>query len=258
VLFVVALARPVHVAEEKPIFTEGIDLALVVDRSSSMGGDPVSGSSEDREGRGHGLLKAVQETASRFILSRSGDRVALVSFSRSPRRESPLTLDREAVARRLRSLEAVPQGFEEDGTAIGAALAEVAELFSESRAEGREALLLTDGLENRFTVEPLAAARVCAGLGIRVHTVALDLGDEVLDTELHEKIAAITGGRFFVVHETEGIEAAHAVLNDVVKSPAEKRSHPYYRDDFRIFLVSGFLCLLAAFVLRLTVYGRIP
>lgn len=257
-LFVAALARPVQLVAEIPIFTEGIDLALVVDCSSSMGeAVPDNGSAGGEEG-GPTSIDVVRDAASRFVLSRRGDRVALVSYSRAPCMESPFTLDREAVAARLRALEAVPQGSDEDGTAIGAALAEAAGLFRDSRTEGREVLLLTDGLENRFSVEPMAAARLCAGLGVPVHTVALDLGTERLDTELHEKIARITGGRFFRVEETGGIEAAHAVLDRVVKSPAEKRSLPYYRDAFRICLVPGILLVAAAFCLQQTVFRRVP
>jgi len=272
VLAVVALARPVEVRSQIPLLSEGVDLVLVVDHSSSMG-EPIRSGLEDRhDGSGAGdgrdaegvaparssALDLVKAAAARFVDSRPHDRIAVVTFSRTSKTLTPFTLDHGAVAERLRGVTAVPDRSEEDGTAIGAGLAEAARLCRASRAENRVVILLTDGRENRFTIEPLAAARLCADMGIRVHTVALDLREERLTDDLHREIAALTGGEALHVGRSGDLARALGRLDLLEKSPIEGRAVNYYHDRYRAFLLPAAALLLAGVCLTLTVYRRLP
>src|SRR4029078_8487883 len=60
-----------------------------------------------------------------------------------------------------------------DGTAIGLALANAAARLKESPAKSRLIVLVTDGDNNVVHVYPDSAAAICAGLGIKVYTVAV-------------------------------------------------------------------------------------
>lgn len=252
---IVALARPVVVRTEVAVLPEGIDLVVLVDRSSSMGE-----SAADSDSSTLGLL---EEVAADFVRARANDRIALVAFARTPETLCPFSLDQNAVAERLRAIDAVERNADEDGTAIGAGLAEAAVLFDRSRAESRVVVLFTDGGENRFVIEPLAAARLCAARGVRVHTVALDLKragpvEEDLDTRLHERIAAITGGNFFKVSDPGDLDRVLDRLDRMEKSPSEGRRFPVHDDRFRTAALPGGCLLLLAFGLKRLLYRRAP
>ncbi len=254
-LLVAALARPVEIRTEVTVPPEGIDLVVLVDRSSSMG--------ETVAGTGRSKLDLLEAAAADFVGARGSDRIALIAFGRTPETLCAFTLDQEAVAARLGAIEAFERNADEDGTAIGAGLAEAAHLLGRSRAESRVVVLFTDGGENRFVIEPLAAARLCAAEGVRVHTVALDLGgaarDEAdLDTGLHEAIAAITGGDFFRVSDSGGLDRALAALDRMEKSPSGGRSFTLYDDRFRSAALPAACLLLLAFGLKRFVYRRAP
>jgi Ca-activated chloride channel homolog len=261
VLLVFSLARPCVVRAEIPILPEGIDIVVVVDRSSSMGA-----LSEGRAGE-RSTLDLLKEAAGDFVRARGNDRIALVAFSRTPETLFPFTLDEAALAARLDRIEAVEPGSEEDGTAIGAGLAEAARLFTgtengegggDSREKGRVVILFTDGEENRFVVEPLRAARLCVGLGVRVHTVSLDFGEEKIDGALNDRIAAITGGCLFRVSAPGDLAGTLAALDSMEKTPIEGRSFSLREDRYLWFLIPAFLLAIAGFLLSRTVYGRVP
>ncbi len=255
-LCILALARPALVRARVPVLSEGIDLVVVVDRSSSMG--------EAAASDGRSALEIVIGIARDFIAARRNDRVGLVAFARYPETICPLTLDRSALVERLGGIAAAERGGDEDGTALGAGLAEAAALLEKSRAESKVVLLFTDGRENRFVIEPLAAARLLEGIGARAHTVAIDFddvrrsGEEKLDTSLHLRIAEITGGRSFGISSARDLGEAMSLLDEMEKTPVEGRSFPLYEDVFRCLLFPGALVLLAGFVLGGTVYRRLP
>ncbi len=252
---VIALARPVEVRTEVTVLPEGIDLVVLVDRSSSMGESPPE---SDRS-----TLALLEEVAADFVRARDNDRIALVAFARTPETLCAFSLDQKAVAERLRAIDAVERNADEDGTAIGAGLAEAASLLERSRAESRVVVLFTDGGENRFVIEPLAAARLCAARGVRVHTVALDLNrdrsdEEDLDTRLHERIASITGGDFFRVGNRGDLDRVFDRLDMMEKSPSEGRSFPVHDDRFRTAAIPGAFLLLLALGLKRFLYRRAP
>jgi len=261
-LLVIALARPVEVRTEVALRPEGIDLVVLVDRSSSMG--------ENVPGADLSTLALLEEVAAHFVCGRENDRIALVAFARTPETLCAFSLDQRAVAERLRTIEAVGRNAGEDGTAIGAGLAEAARLLEGRRAESRVVVLFTDGEENRFVIEPLAAARLCAARGVRVHTVALDLnrsapdrnrsapGDEELDTGLHERIAAITGGEFFRVGDRGDLDRVFHRLDGMEKSPSEGRRFPVHDDRFRRAALPGAFLLLLALGLKRFLYREAP
>ena len=94
-LTTVALARPLRSNVEHDVHSEGVDIALVVDRSGSM-------QFEDLE-EGKSRLAVVKEVIGEFAARRMSDRenaadnVALITFARYPRLLCPFTLDVDAL-----------------------------------------------------------------------------------------------------------------------------------------------------------------
>ena len=101
-LLIVALARPQSVDEGSTSNTEGIDIVLAIDISTSMLAQDLQ---PDR-------IQAAKQVAGNFITDRPGDRIGLVAFAGEAFTQSPLTTDQgtlQTLLGRLRS------GVVEDG-----------------------------------------------------------------------------------------------------------------------------------------------
>ena len=165
----IALARPLRLDVSSDQESEGVDIALALDRSSSM-------RFEDME-RGRSRFTVVKEVIGEFAARRMSDRenaadsCALVTFARYPRLVCPFTLDVDALAGFLEKVELANPEIGEDGTAIGVGLAKAVAVLRESDAKSRICVLLTDGENNVDEITPRAAAELAAELGIKVYTI---------------------------------------------------------------------------------------
>jgi Ca-activated chloride channel family protein len=189
-LLVIALARPQSIKADTSQ-SEGIDIALVLDLSSSM----VSYHQGDET-----LLSVAQRISKEFVGSLSNDRVALVIFRGESFLASPLTSDYEAVKQMIDAAVDLPIT---DGTAIGTGLAEGVNALRNSSARSRAVIQMTDGENNAGEIEPLAAARLAETLGVRVYTIGMiddaarRSGRVNVDQEALSEMARVTGGQYF-------------------------------------------------------------
>src|SRR5262249_46538612 len=153
VLLVIALARPQNGQADSETPGQGIDIALVMDVSSSMGSPfgPVTQGQQQQTTR----LSATQKVVTDFISGRKNDRLGLVVFRDQSIVLSPLTLDYDALKKLVGTVNQVNPA---DGTAIGTGLGDGLNLLRESKARSRVAILLTDGQNNGGTIDPLQAA----------------------------------------------------------------------------------------------------
>ena len=159
-LLIVALARPQSVDEGSTSNTEGIDIVLAIDISTSMLAQDLQ---PDR-------IQAAKQVAGNFITDRPGDRIGLVAFAGEAFTQSPLTTDQgtlQTLLARIRS------GLIEDGTAIGNGLATAINRLRESEAKSKVIILLTDGVNNRGEIAPQTAAEIAKAQGIRVYTIEI-------------------------------------------------------------------------------------
>jgi Ca-activated chloride channel family protein len=250
-LLVVALARPLKGREESRIHTEGIDVVLAVDTSSSM----LNASLAARVTN----LDVVKAVVTDFVAGRDGDRIGLVTFASYPRTESPLTLDRGGLLARIEAVECVRRNSEEDGTAIGVALGQAARKLMDSDASSRVVVLLTDGEENRWTVDPLEAAELCKDQGIKVYTIGagrptantpFGVREVPFDTTLLEQIAQITGGRFFRAHDAAVLRDVYTEIDRLERTRREDIRYTEYEDLYPWALVPALALLVLELLLR--------
>ncbi|MFH2001098.1 MAG: VWA domain-containing protein [Planctomycetota bacterium] len=271
-LLVASLARPVAVEKDVTLFTEGMDIFLCLDLSSSMSERVLSA---DRSN-----VEVAREVVKDFVASREHDRMGLISFARYPELICPLTTDREALCGFIDRLDTVPQGAEKDGTAWGAALAEAARRFGESGESGEESrirdpqpprervvVLLTDGEENQRLIDPLAAANLCADLRIRVYPIsaagAVNLEKQAIagltfPRQGLEDAARITGGIFSRALTGEDLAQVYQEIDSLEKKPIEQKHLLRKRDLYPWFLLPSMALIFLAFVLDRTVFLRIP
>ena len=257
VLVIVALARPLEGREEARVITEGIDIMLVVDTSSSM--------LEAGLERNVTNLDVVKDVVSEFVASRGDDRIGLMSFAALPRTECPLTLDQAAVIQHLSEVKCVQPNGPEDGTAIGTALGNAARKLIDSDAQSKVIILLTDGEENVLEVDPNEAAALCQDLGIKVYTVGA--GTRVVHnqffnsthevpfrTQLLEQIAATTGGRFFRAKDSSALADVYEEIDGLERTEREDVRYTDYDDLYPYLLVPAAALLLLELLLRRGLY----
>lgn len=211
-LLLLAAAQPRWIGEPESVPTRGRDLMLALDISGSM-------AMEDFDVRGQAVdrLSVVNAVAREFVRSREGDRVGLVLFGSRAYLQAPLTFDRETIVEMLGEAEL---GLAGEETAIGDAIGLAVKHLRHRPADGRVLVLLSDGANNVGSLEPIRAAQIAAEEGVRIYTIGIGSGQQVVQTpfgprrvgaeaELDEQtlhaIAELTGGTYFRARDTEGL-----------------------------------------------------
>ena len=267
-LTVFALARPQIVQGRETISGEGVEIALAVDISGSM-------ASLDFEPKNR--LEAAKQVISDFIESRPYDKIGLVVFASEAFSQSPLTLDRMMTARSLEQVELATDLNLADGTAIGLGLANAANMLTNSAAESKVIILLTDGVNNAGQIDPLTAAEAAKALGIKVYTIGAArpgqvpvpvqtlLGgtdvvyqESVLDEEILQQVADITGGKYYRAEDTAGLRAIYDEINQLEKSEVEVQVFNHYTELAGYLLIPVLLILIMELVLRKTAFRSNP
>ncbi len=265
-LLIVALARPQDVERGSKSNTEGIDIMLAIDVSTSM---LAMDFRPDR-------ITAAREVAGSFIADRYGDRIGLVVFAGEAFTQSPLTTDQgtlQTLLGRVRS------GVIEDGTAIGNGLATAINRLRESDAKSKVIILLTDGVNNRGEIAPLTAAEIAKAQHIKVYTIGVgtvgmapyptvdiygnpDGGTVKAKVEIDEKtlqeIARTTGGEYFRATDKAKLEAIYDQINRMEKSKVEISEYTSYHELYLRWLLGGLALLAAEFLLSRLVLRRLP
>lgn len=267
-LVIVALARPQSGQAREIITGEGVDIALALDISSSMGSLDLADQNR---------LEVSKEVIRDFIAEREYDRLGLVVFAHSAFLQSPPTLDHGVLTRSVEDSGLAPEIGIRDGTAIGLGLATAANMLKDSEAQSKVVILLTDGVNNAGEIDPLTAAEAANALGIKVYTIGAgrpglvpvrvpngSFGDRIiyqqseLDEETLREIADITGGLFFRATDAKGLREVYDEINSLEKSDVEVITFSQHQElaAWLIIPVLGFLALELG--LRNSLLRRIP
>jgi Ca-activated chloride channel family protein len=268
--FALAMARPVRGVAHSKVFSEGIDIVLAIDVSSSM--DARDMTDDLRVNR----LAAAKEVVTRFIPERRNDRIGVVAFARYAYTQAPLTLDHDVLIDIVDRLQIVPQGGEEDGTAIGSAIITGSGRLKESGGKSKVIILLTDGMNNFGEVGPEAAAEAAKALTIKIYTIGVGrkglapypvkvFGQWTMtkiktdiDEESLRKVAAITGGQYYRAQDERALAEIYGRINAMEKVRIEEEKFMEYRDLFPYFLIPGLCLVLIETVIASTLLRRLP
>ena len=263
-LIIVAIARPRSSEEMERVDTEGIDIVLAMDVSTSMlARDLVP----DR-------LSASKDIAIEFIAQRPTDRMGIVVFAGESFTQCPLTTDRATL---INLMKEVQTDLIEDGTAIGNGLATAVARMKDSDAKSRVVILLTDGVNNRGEISPQMAAEIAKTYGIRVYTIGVGTDNETapypvmtpwgveiqkvkveIDEALLSEIAESTGGRYFRATDNTKLAEIYGEINKMEKAKTTVDSFPVYQEKFGMFALLALLALLAELFMNWFVIRRLP
>ena len=261
-LIIVCIARPRLKSEMERVDTEGIDIVLAVDVSTSMLARDFT---PDR-------LSAAKDISIEFISQRPTDRMGIVVFAGESYTQCPLTTDRATLINLMKD---VQTDLIEDGTAIGNGLATAVARMKDSDAKSRVVILLTDGVNNRGEVDPSMAAEIAKTYGVRVYTIGIGRQGEApypvqtpwgmdvqmmpvqIDEDLLKQIAAETGGKYFRADDNTKLAEIYSEIGQMEKTRTTVDSFPIYKDLFPKYAVWALVCLLLEVLLR-ALLRRLP
>ena len=261
-LIIVAIARPRSSTEMERVDSEGIDIVLAMDVSTSMLARDFK---PDR-------INAAKDIAVEFIAQRPSDRMGIVVFAGESYTQCPLTTDRSTLINLMKEVQTY---LIEDGTAIGNGLSTAVARLKDSDAPSRVVILLTDGVNNRGEVHPLTAAEIAKTYGVRVYTIGVGAngmapypvmtpwGVEVqqmqveIDEDLLKQIALETGGRYFRATDNTKLAEIYSEINKMEKTRTTIDSFPVYKELFPRWAFAALVLLLAELLVRLLI-RRIP
>jgi Ca-activated chloride channel family protein len=259
----VALARPQTTSQGENIYTEGIDIVLVLDISGSM-------LAEDFQPN---RIQAAKEVAQSFVDGRGNDRIGLVVFAGQSFTQCPMTLDYRVLKSLLRQ---VKPGMVEDGTAIGMAIAQGVNRLKESKAKSRVMILLTDGVNNRGEIDPITAGQIAQTFGIRIYAVGVGTVGEApypvqtpfgiryqnvpvdVDEKTLEKIAQSTDGKFFRATNNKALKQIYLEIDRLEKTRIEVKAYRSYTELFYDWAWVGLIALVLEIALSGTLLRKLP
>lgn len=266
VLFVVALSRPQAGQKGEEVSTEGYDIIMTLDASETM-------LSEDFAPKNR--FEVAKEQIARFVRNRPHDRIGLVVFGRESYVQSPLTLDHSMVVNSVRALE---MGFvDSSGTAIGMAIASSVNRLKNSQAKSKIVILLTDGLNNSGSVDPVTAASVAKTLGVKIYTIGVGkrgkapmpvdhpifgrqvrMVDVDLDEDTLREVARLTGGVYYRATNPAALENIYKTIDQLEKSRISVKEYHQYNELYAWFLGAGLIILMLYLILDRYVFLTIP
>lgn len=262
-LLIVAIARPRDTKNFEKVDTEGIDIVLDMDVSTSMLARDFK---PDRIG-------AAKDIAIEFIASRPTDRIGIVVFAGESYTQCPVTTDRITL---INMMKEVQTGLIDDGTAIGNGLATAVARLKDSDAKSRVVILLTDGVNNCGEIAPETAAEIAKTYGIRVYTIGVGAQGEApypvqtpwgvqvqnlkveIDEALLQKIAETTGGKYFRATDNTKLMEIYAEINQMEKNRTTVDSFPIYSERFMPFALLALLALCLELIFKYLIIKKLP
>ncbi len=160
-MMIVALARPQRVTRMASNDRYGIDIVIALDASGSMAAEDF---------RPRNRFSVAKDLIGEFIAKRQDDRIGIVTFGVRAATRVPITYDRD-IAQAI--LERAKVGENGDGTAIGHAIATAVNRLRTSKSRSRIIILVTDGVNNAGSIDPLTAAKLAASFGIKIYTIGV-------------------------------------------------------------------------------------
>jgi Ca-activated chloride channel homolog len=268
-LFAVALARPQSGESKQKVKSEGVEIMVLFDVSSSMLAEDVRPS----------RLELAKKEVSRFIDLAGGDKMGLIAFAGSAVTLSPLTTDKQALKMFIDSLS--PSTVSTQGTDFRRALSEAKSAFARGGVDPgddgvvtRVILVVSDGEDNEQGAKDIA--RELSSGGVRLFTMAVGTvaggtiplrddrgqtignlrdksGNEVVSKvggEALRELAEMGKGQFY--HLTFGGEAVQAAIGDLgrlQKALFDDAEITSYDEIYQPFLLAAIVLALLEMIL---------
>lgn len=262
-LLIVVLARPQSTNSWQNSSTEGIDIVMAMDISTSMLAEDLKPN----------RLEAAKDVAASFINGRQNDNIGLVVFAAESFTQCPLTIDHGVL---LNLFKDIQPGIIQDGTAIGLGLANAVSRIKDSQAKSKVIILLTDGVNNTGEIAPVTAAEIAKTFGIRVYTIGVGTQGEApypiptafgvqyqnvpveIDEQVLKQIASTTGGQYFRATDNSSLKEIYSEIDQLEKTKISVQEFSKKQEEYKNWALLVFALLLIEVLLRNTVLRNIP
>lgn len=265
-LIIISLARPQTTNNWEKSKTEGIDIIIAMDISSSMLAQDLKPN----------RLDAAKEIAIEFIRKRINDRIGLVVFSGGSFTRCPLTTDYNTL---IKLFKEIKYGMVDDGTAIGDGLGTSINRLIDSDAKSKIVILLTDGENTTGNISPITAATFAASdsVNVKVYTIGVgtkgmakspvsidfngrmvyDYVEVKIDEKTLTKIADITGGEYFRATDNASLKEIYNTIDKLETSELESIKFNNKTEEFYLFSLIALGFFLLSFILKITYFRGI-
>ncbi|WP_321437057.1 VWA domain-containing protein [uncultured Bacteroides sp.] len=263
VMIVLILARPQTTNNWKNTETEGIDIMMALDISSTMLAEDLKPN----------RLEAAKNVATEFINGRPNDNIGITLFAAESFTQCPLTVDHAVL---LNLFQNIKCGIIEDGTAIGMGIANAVTRLKDSKAKSKVIILLSDGSNNKGDISPLTAAEIAKSFGIRVYTIGVGTNGLApypyptaagvqyinmpveIDESTLSKIAETTDGNYFRATSTSKLKEVYHEIDKLEKTKLNVKAYSKRQENYQPFALILFLCILSEALLRNSILKKIP
>lgn len=262
---IIALARPQSSFSNEKVSTQGIDMMMAMDISSSMYAIDFKPN----------RMQAAKETAKEFIDARASDRIGMVVFAGETFTQSPITLDHELLKAQI---DQIDNWQLEDGTALGDGLfMAVNRLVDTTQLNTKVIILITDGVRTAGEFAPLDASEAAKQLNIRVYTIGvgsktnrpipvvdkngrqiyeLDPQSAFDETTL-KQIAETTGGQYFRATSKEKLSEIYHEIDQLEKQKIDVNISKRFDEKFYPFAFAAIIFLFIEILLSLTIFKTV-
>ena len=261
-LLIIALARPQSTTKRQDVTIEGIDIVMALDVSGSMLAQDLK---PDR-------LEAAKDVSLEFFKGRQNDRIGLVIFSGETFTQCPLTTDHSVLQDLFKNIKS---GMIEDGTAIGDGLATAVNRLRESQAISKVIVLLTDGINNAGSLDPLTAAEIAKLYGIRIYTIGVGtMGmapypmqtpfgiryqdvEVKIDEELLQNISAMTDGKYFRATSNRKLQEIYKEIDQLERSKIDVTEFRKLNEEFHPLAWMALIFFALELILKSTYFRMV-
>ncbi len=269
VLAVIILARPQTGSSWRTGQTEGIDIMMALDISTSMATPDISPN----------RISAARDVALEFINNRPNDNIGLTLFGGEAFTQCPLTTDHGTLMQSFKGANCNLQndGIIQPGTAIGMGIASAVSHLENSPSKSKVIILLTDGANNTGEISPLMATDMAKNMGIRIYTILLGSNgkvnvpiaqlpngevytqqiDDTTDPSTLKQIANETGGIFYQATSRSSLKQVYDDIDKLEKTKLKVSQHSRHYEAYQPFALAAILVLLLEILLRTTWFKRI-
>ena len=263
VMLVLILARPQTTNNWKNTETEGIDIMIALDISSTMLAEDLKPN----------RLEAAKDVATEFISGRPNDNIGITLFAAESFTQCPITVDHAVL---LNLFQNIKCGIIEDGTAIGMGIANSVTRLKDSKAKSKVVILLSDGSNNKGDISPLTAAEIAKSFGIRVYTIGVGTNGLApypyptaagvqyinipveIDEQTMNQIAETTDGKYFRATSNSKLKEVYQEIDKLEKTKLNVKAYSKRQENYQPFALILFLCILGEILLRNSILKKIP
>lgn len=228
------------------------DIFIVLDLSRSMLAEDL------KPNRFEAAKQKIQE----FVALFPRDRIGIVIFAEKVFTLLPLSTDLNLINKMVAQIKIGPLG---DGTNIGDALALGVGRLLQSLAKNKVMILMTDGVSNVGTLNPLQAAEMAAAQKIKIYTIGIGgardaripVGPNMFGVQRYQmipggsvdekslkEIASMTGGKFYMARDNKALENVLSDINKLERTEIEQSGKIIYEELYFKYLLIGVLILI--------------